>query len=208
MTKPIDPHLLELLELHDKWSNDPENPNLAKLSLEGADFSDLDLTERYLAYAELPGANFDRARLVRADLHEAHLGGASFIGADLSFADLTKANLDYSSMRNANLQQVRAIKTDFFYADLCGANLRDAELGGASFVDANLERTSLRSAHLRRVYLEAVRLFCADLEGASGLDSAYIQWIDVGPEGAPIRLEGEEARAWMLRRARGEVRDF
>jgi uncharacterized protein YjbI with pentapeptide repeats len=204
MTKPIDPHLLELLERHDKWSNDPNNPNFAKLNLEDVDFSDLDLSKRYLGYAELPGANFDRSRLSWADLHEAHLGGASFVGADLSFVDITKANLDYASLKDANLQGVRAIKTSFYHANLQGTNLMGADLHGASFYDANLEGAVLRDTSLNGIHLEAVRLFCTDLLGASGLDLIYVDWIDVGPEGAPIRLEGEEAQAWMMRRARGE----
>ncbi|WP_254777176.1 hypothetical protein [Paenibacillus sp. yr247] len=33
--------------------------------------------------------------------------------------------------------------------------------------------------------------------GASGIDTIHAAWINVGPEGAPQRLEGEEMRQWL-----------
>jgi 2-iminobutanoate/2-iminopropanoate deaminase len=207
MSNLISPEILRSIELHEEWVISG-NKKGVKLSLMDADLSGINLANRKLAEAVLPGTNFNKACLERVDLYRANLASASFVGADLSFADLTKAELDYASLVDAKLWGTRAFRASFYEADLRRANLQGADLRHASLYGANLEGAILKDTYLNGIHLEAVRLFCIDLLGASGLDSIYIKWIDVGPEGAPIRLEGEEARAWMLRRARGEVRDF
>jgi hypothetical protein len=50
--------------------------------------------------------------------------------------------------------------------------------------------------------MEGVRLAGANLRGVTGLDNVLVKSIDIG-ENKPIRLETDEARAWLLRMASG-----
>lgn len=86
--------------------------------LQASDLSEQDLSHRYLAHADLRGAQLARTNFFMADLSGSLLGGANLDGADLSGANLTGADLRG--------------------ADLTGANLLVADLQGAILLDANL----------------------------------------------------------------------
>ena len=78
-----------------------------------------DLSEAYLRYyklkgAQLRGANLAGADLLGVDLSEAHLAGADLTGADLSMANLTGADLTGARLTGANLHRaiLRGAKLD------------------------------------------------------------------------------------------------
>ena len=86
-----------------------------------------------------------------------------------------------------------------------GADLTPANLRNTYFVDANLEGASLRGADITGATLEGVRFFKADLTGVKGLERVSAKWIDIGPEGSPTRLEGDQLRDWLISAAKGKV---
>ena len=53
---------------------------------------------------------------------------------------------------------------------------------------ANLTGADLTGAHLNGIFLT----------GAVGIESVKADWIEVGTDEAPKRLEGEAARQWLL----------
>ncbi|HEU5378957.1 MAG TPA: pentapeptide repeat-containing protein, partial [Ktedonobacteraceae bacterium] len=103
---------------------------------------------------------------------------ANLLKADLSSAHLERARLGY-----ANLNRAALVQAHLEEADLSHAQLRQAFL-----VEANLARANLTGAYLSD----------AQLAGAKGVEQARVDWIDVGAPDAPQRLEGEEARSWLL----------
>ena len=93
-------------------------------------------------------------------------------------------------------------------ADLRHANFSDADLLRASFIQANLSQAVFRrQAHASKLPQKA-NLTGADLTGAHlngiflsgvvGIKSVKADWIEVGTDEAPNRLEGEAARQWLL----------
>jgi hypothetical protein len=66
------------------------------------------------------------------------------------------------------------------------ANLRDAFL-----IEADLAHATLTGAALRGVMLA----------GARGIESVQVDWIDIGEEGTPERLQGELAHRWLQEEA-------
>lgn len=76
--------------------------------------------------ANLSGVQWERARLIEADLR----------GADLSSANLSRASLHKANLSGANLHE----------ANLCKASLGFANLNGADLSRANLHRTNLYGA--------------------------------------------------------------
>ena len=94
--------VLEILENHLKWLNDPDTgeradlrgANLYEADLRGANLYGADLRGAYLRGAYLRGAYLRGADLRGADLRGADLRGANLYGANLSESNLSEANLN------------------------------------------------------------------------------------------------------------------
>jgi uncharacterized protein YjbI with pentapeptide repeats len=97
----------------------------------------------------------------------------------------------------ACLRGARLICTSLDGADLRGAQRRDVDATAVDFSDADLRGADLRGSNLERSSLTDARLAGALLSGVTGLDSALVEWIDVGVEDSQ-RLQGEAAAAWLL----------
>jgi uncharacterized protein YjbI with pentapeptide repeats len=197
MTRPIDAEMVERIRIHIQRATS-EGKQGCKLDLSNADLAELDfLTE------DMPLAKFDGARLYHANLYRCEIFSASFIRADLFHADLTKAKLDGSNFTDANLVGIRAVRASFDEADMHGANLAGADLLGAYLPRTNFERAVLNYANLDAVVLRDTCFYKTDLYGAENLDTAQIYSIKIGSADNPVILEGEEARAWLLRAENG-----
>jgi 2-iminobutanoate/2-iminopropanoate deaminase len=187
-----------LLDLHDQWLR-TEGEEGSQLDLKGADLSGKEITDTILVKAILDGANLEEA-----DLYGALLMEASMIGANLSGAQLRKARLDDAILRGANLRGVRATRASFWDTDLSDADLTGADLGGAALRGANLTNAILRDADLGSSELTGARLHGTVLRGARGLDSAQVEWIEIGTDEHPIQLSDDEALEWLVAQAEGD----
>ena len=145
-----------------------------------------------ISYAdqELPGTDFTRKQLARADFRNADLKraiftgailhGALFCDADLREANLAEAVLNGADFRGANLAGANLIGADFSGADLREANLQGSYLWGADFHDADLLNTLLDGAyaggsifsHARNLTLEQFRSTIHDETGAYRLSTS------------------------------------
>jgi uncharacterized protein YjbI with pentapeptide repeats len=197
MTRTIDAEMVERIKLHVEWATSDEKRG-CQLDLSNANLIGLD----FLA-EDMPAAKFDAADLYHANFYRCNLASASFIKANLFHADLTKANLDYANFTDANLVRIRAYRASFDETNMCRANLAGADLRGARFPEANLEQAVFRYANLGAVVLRDTCFYKTDLYGAENLDTAQIYSIKVGSPETPVILEGEEARAWLLRAESG-----
>ena len=98
-----------LFEHDDKDNSIKETLELAvknRVTLSGADLTDVDLTDTTLSGADLTYTNLSKADLRRANLSRATLSGANLWlanlrGADLRGADLTDANLSGADLRGS-----------------------------------------------------------------------------------------------------------
>lgn len=154
-----------------------------KLSLHGVNLHDANLSEANFARADLRGADlsavfglgadFQGARLERANLQgavleEAKLNLAGFERADLRLTDMSGASLLMASFDGANLRAAKIHSThvvDASFAatilakadldntvlrgtDMSGANLRESCLDGVTLIDVNLDGADLSGSHV------------------------------------------------------------
>lgn len=115
-----------------------------------------DLTNSYLASADLPGADLAGAYLpyavlTAADLREADLTDAKLPWAKLTGSSLHDANLSRAFLTHAGLDQAELLDADLTGADLGGANLTDTDLTGADLSGADLAFADLSGATLTGV---------------------------------------------------------
>jgi uncharacterized protein YjbI with pentapeptide repeats len=97
--------------------------------LDGADFSDANLTRARLGTMEPTWGSF-RPRAV--------LRSANFNGATLVSTNLSTAVLHFAVFTNANLSNADLSGCDFSQANLSGANLSGANVAGADFYGVDL----------------------------------------------------------------------
>jgi uncharacterized protein YjbI with pentapeptide repeats len=192
----------------------------------GLDFSDLDLSGRILSSVTLPNARFDRSILHNARMSSSNYCYASFCDAMLENVSFVNTDASYANFKGANLRNVRAVSFEaleahFQHANLEGANFYDANLSKANMEFSHLSNTNFRGAFLQRTHfayaqLTGIALWGAELAGATGLESAQVDWINIG-EGSEtnqgieqkiIRLDGEEARSWLLEQAAKPLPDW
>jgi uncharacterized protein YjbI with pentapeptide repeats len=141
-------------------------PNLADVqlagaNLTGADFGSAILVRAKLSEAILTNTHFPSANLGGADLSGADLRHASFSGAYLAQSNLREANLSGAVLREANL-----LNANLFKANLSGADLEGAVLGGAVLIHADLTGANLGAAVLSYANLAGADLTGAVLHGA------------------------------------------
>jgi hypothetical protein len=86
------------------------------------------LSEQWLVFSDLKGANLRDANLRGAELDFATLSGATLIGANLSGAKLNVVNLRGADLRDADLRGADLRIATLIGADLSNADLRDANL--------------------------------------------------------------------------------
>ncbi|MDQ2902390.1 MAG: pentapeptide repeat-containing protein [Chloroflexota bacterium] len=210
MAHLIPVELLTRIEAHERWlqTTKREGQSLAQGNM---DLRDLDLSGRQLAMATLPDACFDRTVLRGANLSDSNLRGASFIEAILDGGWLVETDADHANFSGASLREVRGVSLEVLEADFRMADLTGGNFSNADFSEANLEYTNFSLVDLREAYfykanmkhatLTGALLQGAELAGATGLELAKVEWIDIGEENAPQRLEGEQARHWLLTEA-------
>jgi hypothetical protein len=96
-----------------------------------------------LSGVSLPGVNWARAHLERANLGGAHLEEANLREAHLEHADLEETHLEGAWLEEAHLER---------------AHLRETHLEEAFLLGAHLERAELFGTHLEGAFLLGVRL--------------------------------------------------
>lgn len=193
--------LKKSIDIHKIWSDSTGKVGvrlyLYNMDLSGLDLSDLDLIE-----AAMEEVNFTKTKFVNTILHGAHLVLSIFDYADLTNVKIRKANMNKTSCSNALFNNCAALRTTFYGANLKGANFTNAELISSSFDNANLEACIFNNANLKGIDFNGARLYNASFKGATGLENIYDnQCIDIGPEGSPIILKGEEMKKWLREQA-------
>jgi uncharacterized protein YjbI with pentapeptide repeats len=207
MTRSIPPELLAKIDAHWLWlkSSRKEGQQFKESEV---DLSDQDLSDRSLTMVVLSGARFDRSVLRDIDMSDSYFIASSFIKAILDDSWLVMTDASESNFSEASLCRVRAVSIELMKADLRKADLTEGNFYDADFQDANLEEVNFSHADLRGAYCPRARMAHAVLtgailqgakfSGAIGMELVEAEWINIGTEDAPQRLEGEQARSWLL----------
>jgi pentapeptide repeat protein len=114
---------------------------LEELHADGVPLVGVDVSDAFLQYIDLSGAN-----LLRATFRGADVRGGKFIKSQLEFADLVSANF-----RNAHFQEADLHSASLQDADLNGADLRDSDLEGVDLAKADLRNTDLLKAKWEKI---------------------------------------------------------
>jgi uncharacterized protein YjbI with pentapeptide repeats len=210
MTRPIPPDILTRIQEHQHWL-DTFKKEGQQLARQGDDLSDLDLSCRDLAWVALSHACLDRALLYGANLNNTDFYECSFIQTIMDNAQLIEADATRCNFSEASLRKVQGLSTEFYESNLWHANLAEGNfydadfqktnLEGANFSLANLRGAYFANAHLAHAILTGAQVEKAIFTGATGIQTVEVEWIDVGSENAPRRLEGKQAKNWLLNAA-------
>lgn len=144
-------------------------------------------------------------------MNNAILYEGSFVQTILDDAQLIEADATRSNFSEASLQRVQGLSAELLRSNLCHANLSESNFYDADFQKTNLEGANLSHVNLRWASLRDACLAHAVLTGAqvegttfigvTGLQTVEVEWIDIGSEDAPRRLEGKQAKDWLKKAA-------
>lgn len=111
---------------------------------------------------DLSESNFNKAKLVKANLQGADLWNSSFIKANLSGSILDGSDLSHSNFYGAKL-----VDSSLSDADLYATNLQRADLTNADLSYSDLSRSDLKKAKLINADFHAVDLSGSDMRGVN-----------------------------------------
>jgi uncharacterized protein YjbI with pentapeptide repeats len=214
MTRPIPPELLARIQAHERWVETFQEEG-QQFAQQRVDLRDMDLSGRDLSTVALSRVCFDKALLYATDLSVAILIEGSFVQAIMDNALLIDADATGSNFSGASLRRVQGISTELMKSNLRNANLEESNFNDADFQKANLEGANFSHANLRGAYLVKAHLAHAILTGAlvekatfigaTGIETVEVEWIDIGSEKAPQRLESAQAKKRLLNAAAGRA---
>lgn len=171
--------IAEWREANPKERLDLRGANLRRADLVHADLSHADFTQANLEWADLrwsdlAGANFDMAKLVRADFFKTELARAILRRADLRMANFEDANLRGADLAGAVFGHTRLFSTDFGGA----LGLSECEHVSSSFIDdeAIVKTGALPDAFLRGCGLKDSEILAAELRDSSVPESRAV-WL-------------------------------
>jgi uncharacterized protein YjbI with pentapeptide repeats len=214
VTRPIPLDLLARIREHNRWL-ETFNEEGQQFAEDGIDLGDLDLSGYDLAWVALSDACLDRTLLYATDLSDASFYNCSFVQAVMDNAQLIETDATGCNFSAASLCRVQALSAEFYEANLSHANLTASNFYDADLQKTNLEGANCSSVNLRKASLRNARLVHATFTGAqvegttfigaTGIETVEVEWIDIGSEKAPQRLEGALAKKWLLNAAAGRA---
>ena len=117
--------------------------------------------EAYLGGLELQGADFSNSQLNQIDISFANLTGANFSGSYIQGADLTHTVLDYADLSHANLDNYRAmfsdVPTKISQTSMEYTNLSHSKLAEKDIISMDGEITSYSDLHLGTATLTGIQ---------------------------------------------------
>lgn len=192
--------LAEKLSAHKVWL-DSLGTKGRKLTLDEADFRNMDLTQYQLEQAYLISCHFDYINLNRKDFSSSLLCSSTFISTRLKGADFCKSNLSYADFTNAKMHNVWLADCECIETIFRGADLSNANLIGVLFDNTDLRDANLSYADVRLSTFEGVLLKGATITGMNGLEEAFIKIINIGTYEKPFIIHDEEAKEWLVNKA-------
>lgn len=169
-------------------------PDLSDANLIYTDLAGANLNEAYLRKAQLIKGNLNGACLISADLRWANLGGATLTGeAKLMHADLVDAHMVEAELVGADLSDANLSGADLRRAKLQGATLDKVDLSGANLGGTELQKAVLIDADLRFARLVSTVMENATLTGCRvyGISAWDLKLEGANQSGLVITRDGE-----------------
>ena len=168
---------------------------LGELTLEEANFSNIDFTKADLRRLRIGTVCFENAVLAGASVADCYIMRANFRNADMRRIDLRAARLWCADLRGTDLSYVDRTsqnlwKGQTFPSNLFGAQLIGADLRGADLSGVDLRGTTLTGAKLDEVDISGMDLSAMDLRAVSfvktDLSRANLRDANLGGSGADL----------------------
>jgi uncharacterized protein YjbI with pentapeptide repeats len=141
---------------------------LTGLNFSGANFAGADLRDAFLSELDLSEADFSGALLRWAEVYESDFSGATFAGATFEAATIGRSTFQNANVRNALFEGAKCSECDFRDADIRGVNFRFARLrgnfSGAKAAGARFDDTRIWNSNFGGADLRSARFPSADLE--------------------------------------------
>jgi uncharacterized protein YjbI with pentapeptide repeats len=168
-------------ELENTFDKSSTLEKIAGITLNNRDLRYANFNQAKLPKADLRDTNLQGANLMNANMQGAYLSDANMQGAHLSAAKLQGAILDYANLQGAHLSAAKLQAAILINANLQDAHLQSANLQGAHLSTAKLQGAYLHSANLQGAHLSTTNLHGANLMSAN-MQDAYL--MDANLQGA------------------------
>ena len=158
-------------------------------TLNGADFSRLDLRGFNFRGLELNRVNFEgtnlrEARFERANLKEVFMKDADVHGANFAKASLTRVVAQGAKFRQANFTGAQIVRSSLKGAKFTEANMRDftsfnSNMREADFSNANLTGVAFRQANLEGAKFDGAKIESDVIGGGITIESSNLKDVDL-----------------------------
>jgi len=142
--------------------------NLTNTKFAGANLENSDLSHANMENANLTLANLENTDLSHANLAHADLSHSNLVNAKLLQSKMEDANLSYSDIRNASLIGTKLIRTDLNDVNLFKADLTRAVVIDSNFKNSNLNQTNFFSSHIENVDWTNTKFFKTNIPSCNG----------------------------------------
>jgi uncharacterized protein YjbI with pentapeptide repeats len=186
---------------HSQWVNS-DGETGEKLEIEKGEMSELDITDTNLSCSVIVESYMNNSILTNNDMSDCYFLSTSFDETNLSESILSKTVFDFASLKHSILKNCIGIKASFDDANLSFADLSGSDLRRASFRRANLSHANFSNVDLTSASLDGAFLYGTSFKDAKGIDEVSAQYIFVGTEEKPIRLEGDDIHKWLIEQRR------
>ena len=144
--RPTDDELEIMKAKHTLWNHDVQGGKQA-------DFSNMDLTDCYLANTDLTGAIFKGAILNASTIGNGSYTFCDFTNADMYYVDAVDAVFEESNFTRAKLIGCHFLSSHFTHcnftgADLSGSDFNLAILDNSDFTDAKINDAKMENARM------------------------------------------------------------
>lgn len=197
MIRPIPPEIAGMLDTHQQWLESGGHRG-QQFQLIEADLSHLDLSDRLLVDAIIPGCNFAFSLLRNTDFTYANVASCHFADVDLTGASFTKGNLSYARFVRAAMPFAKLLRAECWETEFAEVVLTDADMRYGGLLESKLIRTDLRRSQMEGVALNNTTLQSVDWRGVQGIEQIQAVSATIVVEGEALRLEGEALREWLV----------
>ena len=188
---------LTLIEIKNRVSfegADLREQDLSKMNLSGAKLRFADLSDAHLKNANLRHIDLFGARLIRTDLSYCDISNgdlrrSNLSWADLSFSTLDKTNFDSAIVFSAKLRELESVNSSMRFIKANNAFFDQSKLLKTDFIGSSLQYTNfsqsvLDSSIFRLTVIDNIKLHGSSLKGIQIDDKNWIEELKTrGAEG-------------------------
>jgi hypothetical protein len=167
--------------------------DLAKdmVSLAHIDLSNADLSFIVLESADLIGANFSRATIIKGNISKSAFAQANFSNAIILMSNMPRSIFFQANFSEAFLNETNFSGSNFVNANLSGTFLLGSNFSGADLANADLSYANLSQSNLLNIknWHKIKSIEYANLYGLKDAPEGFIEW---AKENGAVVIENTE----------------